>query len=196
MEFKNIFALVGVALGVIGYIPYLRDIYQGKTKPHAFTWFVWCVLSGTTFAIQMTEGGGMGAWLTLTTTVVSFVIFWWALFRGVRVFVRFDWIALVASLASLIIWFFTGDPTLSVILIVATDIFGTLPLLRHSYVKPFEETPSMFVIYFFAWIFSLAALETFSIDTSLYVIYSVAMNAVIAGIIIWRRAATRGTNSL
>jgi hypothetical protein len=187
MDYKNLFALLGITLGVIGYIPYLLDIYRGKTKPHAFTWLVWAVLGGITFAIQITEGGGLGAWLTFTTAVISFFVFWWALFRGVRVFVGFDWIALVASFISLGIWFFTGDPTLSVILIIVTEIFGMLPLLRHAYLKPDEETPSMFVIYCFAWAFSLVALKTFSVDTALYASYSVIMNMVIAGIILARR---------
>ena len=191
MDYKNLFALLGIALGVVGYIPYLLDIYRGKTKPHAFTWLVWAVLGGITFAIQISEGGGLGAWLTFTTATISLFVFWWALFRGVRVFVRFDWMALIASFISLIIWFFTGDPTLSVILIVVTEIFGMLPLLRHCYLKPYEETPSMFVAYFFAWIFSFLGLEVLSFDTSFYVIYSIFTNAVIAGIIFSRRAAAR-----
>ncbi len=35
-EIKNVLGVTATIFVFIGYIPYLRDITQGKTKPHVF----------------------------------------------------------------------------------------------------------------------------------------------------------------
>tara|TARA_B100000745_G_C20058043_1_gene360921 strand:+ start:395 stop:511 length:117 start_codon:yes stop_codon:yes gene_type:complete len=37
LEIKEIIGVITVILGVVGYIPYLRDVLKGKTKPHVYT---------------------------------------------------------------------------------------------------------------------------------------------------------------
>lgn len=43
-------ALIAVALAFVSYSFYIRDIFAGRTKPHAFTWGIWAVLAGFIFA--------------------------------------------------------------------------------------------------------------------------------------------------
>ena len=59
--FLGIFAIV---IGIYSYIPYFRDIVAGRTKPHAFSWFVWALLTGIAFFAQLHGKGGAGAWVT------------------------------------------------------------------------------------------------------------------------------------
>jgi hypothetical protein len=33
--------VIAVILTFAGYIPYLRDVFAGKTKPHIYSWFLW-----------------------------------------------------------------------------------------------------------------------------------------------------------
>ena len=40
-EIKNLLGFVATFLVLVGYIPYLRDIIKGKTKPHIYSWFLW-----------------------------------------------------------------------------------------------------------------------------------------------------------
>jgi len=35
-ELKNIIGIIATLLVFIGYIPYIKDIVKGKTKPHIF----------------------------------------------------------------------------------------------------------------------------------------------------------------
>jgi len=51
-EFKNILGIIATVLVFIGYIPYLRDIVKGKTKPHIYSWFLWCFVTLIAFALQ------------------------------------------------------------------------------------------------------------------------------------------------
>lgn len=188
-DYKIILGAIASILGVAGYLPYLLDMYRGKTKPHAFTWLIFAVLAGISFFAQLTESGGAGVWLTAITGSVSAIIFVVALFRGVRTYVPFDWLCLAGAAIAIAIWALSGEAFLAVILIVIIDVFGMLPLLRHCYLKPNEETASMFAIYFFAWIFSILALETYNATTVLYASYSVVMNAIVVATLLWRRKA-------
>lgn len=44
-DYKIILGLVAVVVGFVGYIPYLRDLFKGTTKPHVFSWGVWATNS-------------------------------------------------------------------------------------------------------------------------------------------------------
>jgi len=46
---KETIGLIAVALAIIGHIPYIYDIYKGKTKPHIFTWVVWAIVTVLAF---------------------------------------------------------------------------------------------------------------------------------------------------
>lgn len=52
LELKEIIGMITVILGIVGYIPYLRDVLRGKTKPHVYTWFVWGLITLIIFALQ------------------------------------------------------------------------------------------------------------------------------------------------
>ncbi len=43
---KFIFAVVASSIGILAYLPYLKDIFAGNTKPHAYTWLIWLITQG------------------------------------------------------------------------------------------------------------------------------------------------------
>ncbi len=190
-DYKIIFGIISAILGVVGYFPYVSDIYKGNTKPHAFTWLIWAALAGISLSAQIVEKGGAGTWLLAITGSISILIFILSLFKGVKEFVLFDWLCLSGAAIAIALWALSGKPLIAVILVVIIDIFAVLPLLRHSYLKPYEETPAMFAIYFFACIFSLLALNTVNLTTVLYIAYCVLMNAAVA-ILLWYRRSVIG----
>ena len=58
---KPLIGGISVLIGFIGYVPYLRDTFIGKTKPHVFSWIIWAILEYTAFGIQIKEGAGAGS---------------------------------------------------------------------------------------------------------------------------------------
>ncbi len=74
-EFKTIIGIVAIILTFIGYVPYLRDVIKGKTIPHVYSWFLWGFVTLIAFAIQVSTGGGIGAFVTLTAAVMCVVVF-------------------------------------------------------------------------------------------------------------------------
>ena len=60
-KMKTALGIFAILIGIYSYIPYFRDIFTGRTKPHAFTWFVWFLLTAIAFFAQLAGNGGAGA---------------------------------------------------------------------------------------------------------------------------------------
>ncbi len=186
-DYKIILGLIAVVIALAGYIPYFKDIFRGKTKPHAFTWLVWASLTGIAFFGQLFDGGGAGAWVTGFTALVSFVIFFLAIGRGEKNITPSDKWSLSGAVVALILWFLTDSPLGSVILITLIDALGFYPTFRKSYHKPHEETMLTFFLSGLKFIIAIIALQNYSVVTYLYPASLVLMNFIFVGLLIVRR---------
>ncbi len=184
---KEILAVIGVVITFIAYIPYFRDIFAGKTKPHAFTWLIWSILTGIAFFAQLYDGGGIGSVILGITAVISFIIFLIALRVGKKNIVRVNWIFLFGALLALAIWFVTEDPFWSVILITVIDAVAFAPTFRKAYRDPYTETLSTFLLSGIKFIFAIAALEAFTTVTVLYPLSLVFANGLFVVLLVVRR---------
>jgi len=79
---KTALGIIATVMAFVSYIPYIRNMLSGKTKPHAFSWLVWGTLTAIAFVGQVSKGAGPGAWVTGFTACVSFFIFVTALRTG------------------------------------------------------------------------------------------------------------------
>lgn len=168
MTYRDILGVAATVLALISYLPYFRDIVAGKTRPHAFTWLIWGVLTIIAFVGQVYGHAGPGAWVTAFTGLVCIIIAAIAAFGGNREIVTLDWIALIGAAVALLFWFLTRGPLLSVILITIIDNLGFVPTLRKSFHRPGEETMSTYLLSGVKWMLGLAALERVSVTTALF----------------------------
>lgn len=121
MDFKVTVALVSIAMTIFGYFFYFRDIFAHKTKPHAFSWLVWAVLTGIAFFGQLSGDAGPGAWVTATTAVISFVIFALALVK-----------VLALENYTLVTWLYPAS------LVAANLFFAFMLVARRRKIEPVE----------------------------------------------------------
>lgn len=187
MTFQIIVGWIGAVLSVVSCLPYIRDIFLGKTKPHAFSWLIWSILSGVGFAAQLVEHGGAGSWVLGVATPFCVFVFFLSLWRGERNYVMLDWISLFGALISIVLWWVTSDPTWSVVLITLIDVIAFVPTFRKAYAKPHEETISMYSMGALKFFLSIVALESFSIATWFYPAVLVLANTAFAWMLIYRR---------
>jgi hypothetical protein len=143
-EFKIIISSVAVILGFVGYVPYLRDILKGRTKPHIYSWFIWGFLGIILFALQVSAGAGVGTWSLLAVTLISFLIFFLGLKNGQKDITKTDTLFFILAILALVLWLLVKQPILSAILITLVDMLGFAPTIRKSWSKPHSETLSMY----------------------------------------------------
>ena len=191
LTYKVTLGAIATILGLIGYVPYFRDIYLRKTKPHAFSWLIWGILTASGFAGQVADKGGPGSWITGVTAAVCLLIFALALQRGERDITRSDWACLLIALGAIPLWIFTATPLWSVILITLIDVVAFLPTIRKSYLKPEEETASTYLMSSLKFSLSIAALEHYSLITVLYPASLVVVNFPFVLMLYLRRRSLR-----
>lgn len=184
---KAFLGIIATLLALYSYVPYFRDIFAGKTKPHAFSWLVWFFLTAIAFTAQIKDNGGAGAWVTGFTALVAFTIFIAAITRGEKNITRSDWLCLAGSFMAMGLWAVTNSPLIAIILITIIDALGFAPTFRKAFYKPHEETMITFALSAVKFVIAIAALSNYSIITVLYPASLVLMNGLFVALLITRR---------
>ena len=60
--YKELLSAAAIALTFVAFLPYIRSIKQGVTKPHVFSWVIWGSTTFIVFLAQLADKGGAGAW--------------------------------------------------------------------------------------------------------------------------------------
>lgn len=171
MQFVDIMGYISVVITLLVYAIYIPSILRGKTKPHIFSWLIWAVLTVIVFFVQLISGGGPGTWTTGTTAIACFVIFAMCFKYGTPDITKSDRVALVFGILSVIAWYMTDDPFLTLCFILLAETLGFYPTFRKSYHAPDSEPLSSFYLSVLKFAFALAATETYNFYTLSYPVY-------------------------
>jgi hypothetical protein len=165
---KEVTGVIAAALGFVAYAPYVRDIYAGRAKPHPYSWFVWGLTSVIIFAIQVSHGAGAGSYTTATIAFIAFFVCLSSYLKyGHSEITLADTLLFIAALIATALWLFAKEPLLSMVLLCASDCFAIGPSLRKAWVKPHEETLSMWSLNALRHGLSILALQHYSLITVL-----------------------------
>lgn len=182
-------AILGIILQLVGFVPYIVDIFKGKTKPERASFWIFTLLIVITIAAQISQG--------LTWATVMLIV--WALSTGsIAVlslkygygrFKRRDFISVGVAILGVGLWWLTNQPLISVLIVICVDFAGFWLTLVKTWEAPHTET-------MIAWFLSglgaaCALIATASLDPVQvsYLLYSVIANLGIVGVIIYRRQA-------
>lgn len=184
---KETIAIIAAVLAFIGNISYLKDVFKGRIQPHPYTWFIWSIVSMTTFFGGLVEGAGIGALPTGVAegfTIIIFIFSLKYLFQGKAGHIRkVDNYFLVICLLGLIPWAITKDPTISVVIVVLIDIVAFIPTLRKTWRHPSTERPLLYEMNAARHILTLFSLQTYNIATMFHSIAMICTNTIMTAFI-------------
>lgn len=181
---KEILAILGGVIAIVGNIPYLIDVFKHRVQPHPYTWLVWTLVSGVTFFGQIAGGAGVGAIPTGCAEVFTLIIFLFSLKYGFKSIRKIDTYFLIFALLGIIPWLLTKDPTISVIIVVLIDLIAFIPTLRKTWAEPKTETPVLYSMNVVRHILTLFSLQAYNIATMLHSIAMIVVNSFMTGIIL------------
>ena len=187
MPYKAVLGILAAVISFIAYIPYLRDVFKHKTKPHFFTWFVWSFIVGLAFFAQIKEGAGYGAWVTGVTAVICMSIAILSFSYGEKNIRKIDWLYFLLALIGLWGWRVTNNPLVAVIMVIIADALAFAPTLHKGYHKPYEDTLSTWILNSLKFMIALVALESYTLTTYLYPASLIITNGAMAIILLVRR---------
>ena len=187
MDIKILFGVIAIITLFIGYIFYFKEIFFGKTKPHAFSWLIWAILTLIGFSVQFIKHAGPGAWASGVSGLICIVIFLIALKKGEKNITSSDWVSLFAAVISLFLWVITSNSVFTVLIIIGIEFFGFFPTFRKSYEKPYEENTTLYFMTGLAYLFTLFALENYIFVTYFYPAALVVLHWLFVAMLFLRR---------
>jgi uncharacterized membrane protein YjjP (DUF1212 family) len=146
MNIKLIISLIASVLLIIGYVPYFKDIFYKKTKPHLFTWLIWGITQGTATVLLLYGGGGFGSIGLIIGTMVVFCTFLLSFKYGTKDITNIDKLFLVSALLAIIIWWQLSNALIAVFIVSVIDGMGYIPTIRKTFKDPWSETLSFWLM--------------------------------------------------
>jgi hypothetical protein len=158
-----------------GTYSYVKDMYQGQTRPNLVTWFLWTLAPMIAFAAQIQAGVGATAVLTFMVGFCPLVVFVAGIKRGNFRPSRFDLMCGGSSLAAILLWQLTGNGALAVILSIAADGLAASPTILKAYRDPRSESPFLFLLFAMSAAITLLTIKTWDIQNSGFSMYIFAL---------------------
>src|SRR5581483_4506370 len=115
------FGLLSGILPVLAVIPYDRDIFRHKTRPHRGSFFIWVVLGSIAFFTQLAKGATWSLFLPGADTLATFSIFILSIRYGVGGLNARDIAGLILAALGLLLWYFTKQPIMALLIVIGVD---------------------------------------------------------------------------
>jgi hypothetical protein len=185
---KPLLGTIANALTVLAYLPYMRSIFYGRTRPHVFSWIIWGLATGIAFMAVLQARGGAGAWPIGFSCLVSILVAGLAYFKRADITITpTDWWLFFAALAAIPVWVAANDPLWAVVLITLIELLGFGPTFRKTWFRPHSESMSFLLILIVRNTLIIAALGQHTFTTVLFPAAAALACVLLVAIMVIRR---------
>lgn len=167
-------------LVVISYIPYIRSIVQGKTKPERATRAIWAVVAIVIFLSYVASGARETAWVAFMYAIFNIIILILSFKYGVGGSNKLDIICLLGATIGVFLWIVTKNPLTAFYASIFVEILGFIPTLKKTYLYPKTENTLAWVIGTCAALLNLFAITNFKPEIVTYPVYLFLSDGIIA----------------
>lgn len=190
MPYKEILSAAAIVLTFAAFVPYIRTILSGATKPHVFSWVIWGATTFVVFLAQLEGKGGVGAWpIGVSGGITIFVAFLAYVKRADIAITKTDWLFFASAMSSLPLWYLTSDPLWAVVVLTTVDVLGFGPTVRKAYSFPHSESLLFFSLFAARNLLVIMALENYSVTTVLFPAVIAAACMLLMAMVAYRRRA-------
>ncbi|MFH0885184.1 MAG: hypothetical protein V1861_05740 [Candidatus Micrarchaeota archaeon] len=180
---QPILGIIAGIIGFLGFVPYILDTLNHKTKPNKATWIIWAFLGIIIAASYYSAGARASAWLPAAYAVGIIIIAALSLRYGENGWTVLDKVCLLGAGAGLGLWAITNDPVFALYLTTIVDAIGALPTIMKAYERPESESRAAWVLFLTADILNLLAISEWTLAMALYPVYvsmlGMVMNALL-----------------
>lgn len=137
----------------MGFIPYVKTIFQGKTKPVKSTWLVYAVLDTIIFAGMYFEKAVNGQ--IASSILCASTVFFLSLKYGKSGWTKIDIFALVFAAIGIVLWVLFDDPILCLGVSLSVLFAGSIPTFISVYYDSSREDKLSWTIFEISAVFAL-----------------------------------------
>lgn len=167
--YKELLSGLAIVLTFVIFVPYIRSILSGNTRPHVFSWVIWALSTFVVFLAQLAAGGGVGAWTIGVSGIITAYVAILAYVKRIdQSITRSDWVFLFSALVALPCWYFTANPLWAVVILTGVDLAGFGPTFRSAWHQPYREHVGFYSLAAVRNFLVILALESYSLTTVLF----------------------------
>lgn len=183
---QNIFGIIAVVISALAFVPYIRAIVKGQTKPSGPSWWAWTFLTAVIVVSSWSAGASwqvliLPIWLCLSQFSVALL----SLHYGDNNWDFLNRAYIIGAFLSIVLWFITGKPIIALILSIVADVFASFPTFRHTWKDPRKEDRTAWTLGWFSAIFEILAIHRWSFAEASWAIYFLLMMSGML-FLVWR----------
>lgn len=145
-----VFGIASGILNIVAFIPYIREILRGNTKPQRATYWIWFTVSAVGFLGQRAGGAHWSLVWAFSSLLGTGIVASLSVKYGYDTFHLRDGLGLTAATIGAVLALLLHSPLIAVLTAVLIDAVGSGPTLHKTWLAPATEP-------LFAWILSLIA---------------------------------------
>jgi hypothetical protein len=143
MTVVKVAAAASVLVACYKWMPYVKSVLDGTTRPHRLGWCVFLMMDGIVVVAQLLDGGLVSVLASMVALFYSAVIFALSLradpLHRSPMTHRSDWILFALALGVMALWALTRSNALAIWLTVVGDFAGTVMIIGKVYREPNSE---------------------------------------------------------
>jgi hypothetical protein len=182
--------IISIIAGLImfySFIPYSRDILQGRVKPARSTRLMIILLLIVSLLQQHALGSGWLLAMTIGDGIGAFAILVLAFKRGIGGLHRIDLICYALLLIDVGVWVSTHNTLFALHMSVLADLIAMTPVVIKTWRQPWTETPLFFALGVLAPLLNIVGAGHYSYAILLFPVYIALINLIVTGLILYRQ---------
>lgn len=159
------------AIALAAFIPYIRSILRGQTRPNRASWFIWAFAEVITTATYAASGADATVWIAGAYALGTITVASLSLRYGEGGAGPIDIMCLMGASIALIPWLALDQAELALYLIIFVDLLAVFPTLKKAIADPDSEDKTYWSLAFLAAIVNLFAIDRWAPEISAFPIY-------------------------
>lgn len=189
MNPKDIFLVISTIAALTSPVIGIYSIVKGNFRPQRMTRFLIFLISLLFVGTLLAQKDRNGIFIAIPQLIGGFIIFILSLKKGIGGKGKMDIAVFVMAILSLIIWQTTNNPTLGLIMSIATDIIAFSPTFVKMWGLPHTEEWKFYMSDVVASTFGILSIKNYTYVSLIFPIYILLINSTCVLMINLRKRA-------
>ena len=161
MYFQQFLSVIAGVLAIIGFLPYIRAILKGETKPSKASWVIWATLDIITLAGMYAEGTVNGQILAAVLGASTVTVL--AMRYGAPGWTKLDKFCLVGAILGIGLWQVFSSPVLGIVTSLSVIFLGSIPTFVSAWHDPSKEDRTGWTFFWLSCIAAVSAIPSWTL---------------------------------